>query len=278
MMLSRPDAIEPPAMTAGEERTSPAETPRFRMPSFWGLAGFLLALAGWQALVSFGGYPEILLPSPLAVARDMINQYALVLQHSAVTLRQIVYGFLLSVGIGVPIAFAIAFSRPLSKLLMPLLVVSNSIPKVAIAPLFLIWFGFGQMTNVILAILVAIFPIVINTTLGLTHLDPDLVRLGRIMGGNRFRIFWHIRLPAALPSIFAGLKVGITLATIGVVVGEMIAGQEGIGYLSQYAASQLLTVMTFSCIVAMSMLGVALFYAVVLAEYLIVGSTRTRAG
>ena len=272
-MLSRPEPIDHPGETSAPERKSVLQEPLVRLPGLWGPAGFILVLAGWQALVTFGGYPEILLPSPLAVARDMVAQYALLLQHSLITLRQIIYGFFLSVAIGMPVAFAIAFSRPLSKLLMPILVVSNSIPKVAIAPLLLIWFGFGQTTNVVLSILVAIFPIVINTALGLAHLDPDLVRLGRIMGGNPQRIFWHIRLPAALPSIFAGFKVGITLATIGVVVGEMIAGQEGIGYLSQFAASQLLTVMAFSCIVAMSLLGVLLFYAVVLAEYLLIGRT-----
>lgn len=274
-MLSRPESER---RAAGEANgAAQGKRPAFsglRMPNLWGPAGFAIVLAGWQAIVTFGGYPEIVLPSPLAVARDMVEQRGLLFQHSLITLYQIIYGFLLSVAIGMPIAFAIAFSKPLSKLLMPILVVSNSIPKVAIAPLFLIWFGFGEMTNIILAILVAIFPIVINSALGLTHLDPDLVRLGRIMGGNAFRIFWHIRLPAALPSIFAGLKLGITLATIGVVVGEMIAGQAGIGYLSQYAASQLLTVMTFSCIVSMSILGVALFYAVVLAEHLLVSGRK----
>lgn len=276
-MLSQPDGPGGAARIGARPAPSPPKLRRLRTLNLWGVAGFALVLAGWQALATFGGYPEILLPSPLAVARDIANQYPLLLRHSAVTLLQIIYGFLLSIAIGMPIAFAIAFSRPLSKLLMPILVVSNSIPKVAVAPLFLIWFGFGQMTNVILAMLVAIFPIVINTALGLTQLDPDLVRLGRIMGGNPLRIFWRIRLPAALPSIFAGLKLGVTLATIGVVVGEMIAGQEGIGYLSQYAASQLLTVMTFSCIVAMSLLGVALFYIVTLVEYLVVGSTATQA-
>ena len=266
-MLSRP---EPMKQAAGAVVPEPNGLPSFRwprLPSPWSLLGFLLVLAGWQALVMFGRYPEIILPSPAAVAVDMVRQHALLIRHGAVTLGNIIYGFLLSVAIGTLLAFAIAFSRLLSKLMMPILVVANSVPKVAVAPLFLIWFGFGRTTNIIIAVLLAIFPIVLNTALGLASLDPDLVRLGSIMGGSRLRIFWHIRLPAALPSIFAGLKLGITLATIGVIVGEMIAGQEGLGYLSQYAASQLLTVMTFSCIVAMSLLGVGLFYAVVLLEY-----------
>ena len=241
----------------------------------WSVAGFALLVVLWQAVASFGNYSEILLPSPLAVAQDMLQERAILMKHTFVTLQEIVEGFALSMLVGLPIAFAIAFSAPLSKLLMPVLVVMNSVPKVAVAPLFLIWLGFGQTMNVILAVLVAVFPIVINAALGLAHLDGDLVRLGRMMGGNGWRIFYHIRLPAALPSIFAGLKVGMTLATIGVVVGEMIAGQEGIGYLCQYAASQLHTVMTFSCIVAMSLLGVALFYTVALFEYLLAGPPRS---
>jgi NitT/TauT family transport system permease protein len=137
---------------------------------------------------------------------------------------------------------------------------------VAIAPLFLIWFGFGGRTNAILALSTAVFPVVINTALGLTEINRDLIRLGRVMGGSPLRVFWYIRLPAALPSIFAGLKVSITLATIGAIVGELVAGQEGLGYLAQYAAGQLKTNYTFACIVVLSLLGVALFYLMVYIE------------
>ena len=242
----------------------------------WSLAGFALIFLAWHAAVVIGRYPSIILPSPVEVAYELVDKRALLWRHTLVTLREIAIGFLLSIAIGVPVAFAVAFSAWLSKLLMPVLIVTNSIPKVAIAPLLLLWFGFGTTVNVVLAISVAIFPIVINTALGLSQVNPDLLKLGRIMGGNALRVFWHIRLPAALPSVFAGLKLGITLATIGVIVGEMIAGQQGIGYLSQYAASQLLTVMAFACIVAMSLLGVALFYLIVALEWLTIGNTSLK--
>ncbi|MES2536458.1 MAG: ABC transporter permease [Pseudomonadota bacterium] len=242
--------------------------------TLWALLSFSIALFVWQAVVSLGQYQEVVLPGPWAVMLEIIKRRELLLVHSLVTLREIGIGFALSVVIGMPIGAAVAFSKPLSRLLMPLLVVSNSIPKVAIAPLFLIWFGFGQLTNIVLAVLVAIFPIVINTTLGLTHIDPDLIRLGRVMGGSPLRIFWRMRVPAALPSIFAGLKLAITLATIGVIVGEMIAGQAGLGYLAQYASGQLLTVMAFAAIVVMSVLGVMLFYAVAWLESAMIGSNR----
>ena len=121
-----------------------------------------------------------------------------------------------------------------------------------------------------MALLTAIFPVVINTALGLTEINRDLVKLGRVMGGSPLRVFWYIRLPAALPSIFAGLKVSITLATIGAIVGELVAGQEGLGYLAQFSAGQLKTNYTFACIVVLSLLGVVLFYIMVWLEALIV--------
>lgn len=248
--------------------------PDYRL--LWSVAGFAAIFIAWQLAVMIGQYPQIVLPSPIDVAQELFAKRALMWEHSLVTLHEIALGFSLSIAIGFPVAFAVAFSPWLAKLLMPVLIVTNSIPKVAIAPLLLLWFGFGATTNIVLAISVAIFPIVINTALGLSQVNFDLLKLGRIMGGNRLRIFWHIRLPTALPSIFAGLKLGITLATIGVIVGEMIAGQKGIGYLSQYAASQLLTVMAFACIVSMSILGVALFYFIVLIEVLMVGKGARR--
>lgn len=266
--MSQPDASSTTARSRGVRASA------LGVQTLWTLAGFALALIAWQALVSFGNYAEVVLPGPWAVLREMIKQRDLLLTHSIVTLREICIGFAVAVLIGMPLGAAVAFSKSLSRLLMPLLVVSNSVPKVAIAPLFLIWFGFGQLTNIVLAVLVAIFPIVINTTLGLTHIEADLIRLGRVMGGSPMRIFWQIRVPAALPSIFAGLKLAITLATIGVIVGEMIAGQAGLGYLAQYASGQLLTVMAFASIVVMSALGVVLFYAIAWLEVIVVGPNR----
>jgi NitT/TauT family transport system permease protein len=232
----------------------------------WSLGGFAIIVAVWQAAVMIGKLPEVLLPGPLAVFNEIIAIHDVLIKNGLVTLREILIGFFLAIAVGFPLAIAIAFSRPLERVLYPVLIVSNAVPKVAIAPLFLIWFGFGGKTNAILALLTAVFPVVINTALGLTELNPDLVKLGKVMGGSPLRVFWYIRLPAALPSIFAGLKVSITLATIGAIVGELVAGQEGLGYLAQYAAGQLKTNYTFACIVVLSLLGVALFYLMVYLE------------
>ncbi len=229
----------------------------------WSCGGFAIILAVWQAAVWIGHLPDVLLPGPIGVFNEIIAIHGVLLENGLVTLREILIGFGLSVLFGFPLAIAIAFSRPVARLLYPVLIVSNAVPKVAVAPLFLIWFGFGAKTNAILALLTAVFPIVINTALGLTEINRDLVKLGRVMGGTPARVFWYIRLPAALPSIFAGLKVSITLATIGASVGELVAGQAGLGYLAQFSAGQLKTNYTFACIVVLSLMGVALFYTMV---------------
>ncbi len=237
-------------------------------PVMWPALGFVLVFVVWEAVVRFSKLPEFILPSPIVVLKMVYEQRALLWEHSLVTLGEILAGFFLSIVVGFPIAVMIAFSRTLERMLYPLLVVSQAVPKVAVAPLFLIWFGFGQTLNALLALLVAVFPVIINSALGLTEINPDLVRLGRVMGGNSWRIFWKIRFQTALPSIFAGLKLSITLATIGAVVGELVAGQSGLGYLSQFAASQLQTIRTFACIAVLSFWGVVLFYCVVFIERL----------
>lgn len=234
----------------------------------WPVLGFILVFAIWEIVVRVSKLPDFILPGPVAVLIEVYDSGALLWEHSLVTLTEIIIGFLLSIVVGFPIAIAIAFSRVLERMLYPLLVVSQAIPKVAVAPLFLIWFGFGPTLNALLALLVAVFPVIINSALGLTEINPDLVRLGRVMGGNAWRVFWKIRFPTALPSIFAGLKLSITLATIGAVVGELVAGQSGLGYLSQFAAGQLQTTRTFACIAVLSFWGVVLFYGVVGIEFL----------
>jgi NitT/TauT family transport system permease protein len=236
----------------------------------WAIAGFLLAFVIWEAVVRFANLPDFILPGPGVVIREIIQYRALLWEHSLVTLNEILIGFALSIVIGFPIAIGIAFSRILERTLYPLLIVSQAVPKVAVAPLFLIWFGFGPTGNAFLALLVAVFPVIINSALGLTEINRDFVRLGRVMGGNPWRIFWKIRFQTALPSIFAGLKLSITFATIGAVVGELVAGQRGLGYLSQFAASQLQTTRTFACIAVLALLGVILFYAIVFIERLMV--------
>lgn len=233
---------------------------------FWYAAALLLVVVGWQAIILVTGTPDYLLPTPAQVAEAFGTYYQPLLRQSWVTLREILFAFGLSVVLGMALAVPVAFSRVVERLSYPLLVMSQAIPKVALGPLFIVWFGFGLRTNVLIAVSVAIFPVIVNTALGLTSIDPDLVRLGRSMGSSRWRLFRLVRLPHALPSVFAGIKVAITLAVIGAVVGEFIVGGAGLGYLTLSAAGNQNVPLLFACIISLAIVGILVFAAVDLVE------------
>lgn len=256
--------------SAAPSRETPRQVRRNASAMFgwlWGFVGFALILLIWYLAVAIGQISPLLLPSPISVLGAIVDRPALFLKHAGVTLQEIMMGFSAAAILGIALGIALAFSSILARIVYPVLVIGNAVPKVALAPLLLVWVGFGPSTSAFLAMLVAIFPMVINTSLGLSSINEDFVRLGHVMGGTRSRVFWKIRLPTALPSIFAGLKVAITLATIGAIVGELIAGQAGLGYLSQYMAGQLEMAVTFASIVVLATMGVILFYLVVLIEF-----------
>lgn len=239
--------------------------------ALWGAGGFALLVIGWQLVVTLSGVPETTLPSPTDVLMEAIANADLLWASCVVTVREILIGFVLAAVIGFVVAVGLSASRTAHRLVYPSLVLMNSVPKVAVAPLFLIWFGFGATTNALLAMTIAVFPVIVNTALGLDGISDDYVRLGKVMGGNPWRLFFRIRLPSALPSIFAGLKLATSFATIGAIVGEFIAGQEGLGYLAQLSAGQLETAITFAAIVVMAMIGLAFFYLVAWLEAVLVG-------
>lgn len=233
---------------------------------FWYVTALLLVVAAWQAIIMVTGTPDYLLPPPAQVAEAFATYYRPLLQQSWVTLREILIAFGVSVAAGMALAVPVAFSRVVERLSYPLLVMSQAVPKVALGPLFIVWFGFGLRTNVLIAVSVAIFPVIVNTALGLTSIDPDLIRLGRSMGSSRWRLFRLVRLPHALPSVFAGVKVAITLAVIGAVVGEFIVGGAGLGYLTLSAAGNQNVPLLFACIISLAVVGILVFAAVDLVE------------
>ena len=216
----------------------------------------------WQLIVTLFPIPRYLLPSPIEVGSVMVNLFELQASHALVTLREILLGFALAVLIGVPLAVAITFLPVFEKLFSPILVATQAIPKVAVAPLFLVWFGFGEAPKVAMATVIAVFPIIIDTAVGLRAIDPDMVRLAKSMRAGSLKTFWKVRLPIALPSIFAGLKMAMTFAVIGAVVGEFVAGQSGLGYLIQAATGSLQTTIAFASIVLLSLIGIVLFFIV----------------
>lgn len=234
------------------------------------IAVVIAALAIWEASTRLLGVPAFLLPPPSAIAISFVANALLLLFHGWITTVEILLGFALSVGIGIPLALAIFLWPAFSRSVLPLLVSSQAMPKVAVAPLFLVWFGFGLLPKVLIAFLVAFFPIVINTAVGLASIEPEKIHLARSMGFGASATFFKIRLPNALPAIFGGLKISITLAVVGAVVGEFVGGDAGLGYLLMVANGSMDTQLLFAGIVALTVLGVALFVLVEVAERLAV--------
>lgn len=235
---------------------------------------FVAFFALWELGVRALQIKPVILPPPTAVFAKIWEQRALLLQHTWPTTVAITLGFAYAFIVGFAIAVGIAFSRTIREITYPFLVVAQILPKIAFAPLFLIWFGFGLTPKVVIAALIAFFPIVINTAKGLTSVDPELLQYMDSLGASHKQKFFRISLPWSLPDMFSALKISITLAIVGAVVGEFIAAGEGLGYVINAANISLDTELMFAGITVLSALGVTLFMVVVLAEWL---STRSAA-
>jgi NitT/TauT family transport system permease protein len=229
------------------------------------VAGVLLFLAIWQAGVALLKVPPYLLPSPVAIFEVFVREFPRLLQHGWVTTYEMVLGYGLAVAVAIPLAVAITSSRRIDEFIMPTLLFFQVIPKVAVAPLFLVWFGVGTLPKVLVAFLISFFPIVIDTTVGLRSMSTDMVDLARSMGATRTQMFARFRLPTSLPYLFSGLKVAATLAVAGAVVGEFVGADRGLGYLLLVTNSNMETALMFATIVALTIIGLAFFYSV---EYL----------
>lgn len=222
------------------------------------LAFTLLAI--WQIAVPLSGLSEFILPTPLAIATRIANELPLLASHGYITLFEVLAGFGMGVAIGIPLSLLIFYSRAFEKAVYPLLVALQTIPKVALAPILVLYLGYGWAPKITLAFLIALFPIVISTVVGLQSLDKNLVNLVRSMGANEMQTFFKVRLPAALPNIFGGFKVAISLSVIGAVIGEYVAAERGLGYLQLQANSLFDTTLNFASVVAISALGVSLYF------------------
>lgn len=216
----------------------------------------------WEVAVPLSGVSELILPKPSQIAVTIVDDWWKLMRHMRVTFLESVYGFLLGIGIGVPLALGIFTWRVFERAVYPLLVVLNTVPKVALAPILVLWFGFGWTPKILVGFLIAFFPIVISTVVGLQSMDRDMVHLARSMGASGWQTFVKFRLPAALPSIFGGLKVGITLAVIGAVIGEYVASEEGLGYLQLLASSEFNSPLNFAALLFIAFMGIVLFYII----------------
>jgi NitT/TauT family transport system permease protein len=232
----------------------------------WPVLITLLLLLAWELAVRMLGIRSIILPPPSAVFQLMVDRYDLLLTHLWPTMYQTVLAFLLSVVGGVVVAVLITYSTIVRKGFYPVIVVSQIIPKISIAPLFIVWFGTGAISSLLLAFLIAFFPMTINALMGFESVDEDINRMARTFMGSRWQIFWKIRMPNALPYIFGGMKISITLAIIGVIVSEFVASQEGLGYLIKLAGGILDTPLMLAAITALSISGLALYGMIAGAE------------
>jgi NitT/TauT family transport system permease protein len=230
------------------------------------VGAFLLFFAVWELGVRLFGVKEYLLPPPTVVVGALVQNYAKVLESALVTTHEIIAGYALAVAVSIPLALAIAYSRFMEETVYPVIVFLQIVPKIAIAPLFLIWFGFGFTPKLLLVFLLSFFPIVVSSIAGFKSIDPDIMDFARTTGAGSWRLFAKIRLPQALPGIFTGLKVGAALSATAAVVAEFVASDRGLGYLLLQYNGDLNTPMVFATILVLSGIGLGVYYAVELVE------------
>jgi NitT/TauT family transport system permease protein len=233
------------------------------------LAGTAIILLVWHYYVVLFQVSVVVLPTPLQVLQETIQEWRILASEAWITALECIYGFALAMGIGIPIAVIMTYSRITNQMFYPLLVASQSIPKIAVAPILLIWFGTGINSKLAMAFVIAFFPVVVDTATGLRSTSPELIELARSLQCTRLQTFFKIQLPSALPSIFSGAKIAVTLAVIGAVIGEFIGSNEGLGNLLLTANSQLNSPLVWASLTILSMLGVVLYSLVVLAEKLL---------
>ena len=226
------------------------------------------ALALWEAATHAFKIPRFIMPAPSAILGEGWEWRYRFINHTWVTLYETLGGFALSILVGVPLAVMIVYSPALKSALYPLIVLTQSVPKIAIAPVLLLVVGHGEFPKIIVAFLVAFFPVVVDTDTGLAATPPELLDLSRSYRASAFKTFVKVRLPMALPFFFAGAKVAITLSVIGAVVGEFVGSDAGLGYVILSATSYWKTELAFSSMILLSLMAIVLFGAVSLVERL----------
>jgi ABC-type nitrate/sulfonate/bicarbonate transport system permease component len=253
------------------ERERPS-TPR-RRPEWGVILGWLvpllalaLGLLAWEVLVRLRETPTWFIPKPTEIAREMVESRALIWRHTWTTLQEMLIGLVLAFVLGVLLAVVIASSRLVERAVYPAVVASQAIPIIALAPILLIWFGYGMTPKVIVVVLTCFFPIVVSMVDGLRAADADALALLRSMGASRWQMMRIVRFPAALPALFSGTRIAAAWSVIGALVGEWVGASSGLGYLMTRSASQFQTPRLFAAVFVAAALGITLFALVALAE------------
>lgn len=226
----------------------------------------VLLLLVWEVVVRAFQVSPVILPPPSAALLFIWKNPGLLLTHTYATTYEIVLGFLLAIVVGLAFSVVMIHSKLMNEALYPLLVLSQMIPKVAVAPLILLWLGYGILPKVVIAFTIAFFPIVINGVSGLTSIDPEMLDLLKVLKASRPQILIKIRIKNSLPYLFDGLKIAITLAVIGAIVAEFIGGDTGLGYLIIVSNANINTTMMFAALIVLSALGMLLFALIMVAE------------
>ncbi|WP_431282475.1 ABC transporter permease [Humitalea sp. 24SJ18S-53] len=230
------------------------------------IATALLCLLAWHLVVAYGNIPPVILPPPKAVWLILSNNMPLLLQHAWPTFVESLLGFAIATALGIVLAVAITYSRLLREAIYPHLVIFQLIPKVALAPLFIVWLGIGAPSRLAFATFISFFPLVVATSQGLSEVPSDMLRLANSLSATRWQVFRTIRFPYALPHIFAGMKIAVTMSMIGVIVGEFITAQRGLGYLILFAGAQAETALILAAVALLCAIGLAQFAMVALLE------------
>lgn len=231
----------------------------------------LLGLLGvaWWVVTRLELIAPYLVPPPSRVLRVFLDDWSFLAGHTYVTTYETVAGFVLAGVLGLLAAIAIVYSRTVERTLYPILLFAQVVPKIAVAPLFVVWLGFGPAPKILVAVLIAFFPVVISGVAGFRSVDPEMLDLSATMGASKLKTFRKIRFPTALPHIFSGLKVAATLAVVGAVVGEFVGANKGLGYVLLVANGNLNGPLLYAGLIVMSLIGIVLFAAIEILERLV---------
>jgi NitT/TauT family transport system permease protein len=224
----------------------------------------------WEVVIRLFKVPTFVLPAPTAIVISLVDNWRQLAVASQATALEVLFGFMLSAVVGVLVALVIVRFERFGRALYPLIVLFQNVPKVALAPIFILWFGYGLAPKIVLIVVIAFFPVAIDMLAGLQSVEPSFISLMRSVGAGKGKIMLRVRIPHSLPHLMAGLKVAITFSVIGAIVGEFAGANQGLGYVIQFASTQLDTPLIFAALVVVSVLGLAFYYIVEFAERVLV--------
>jgi NitT/TauT family transport system permease protein len=267
---SAPTSTTAPAVNAGQPSPSTTVGGHLRhalVSVYPAIVLSIIVLVVWESISRIFKLPQFVLPAPSAIGQILLTRQSSLSQAMWVTAEEILYGFLLSTVVGVLIAVLIARFERVGRAIYPLMVLFQNVPKIALAPLFILWFGYDLAPKILLIVVMAFFPVALNMLVGLQSADPNLVTLMRTVGATRTEILWRVQIPHSLPSLMSGIKIAITLSVIGAIVGEFAGASAGLGYMIQFASNQMEAALVFAALIQISLLGMFFYYAIEFIEW-----------